>query len=655
MQGLDTLNLTESLTTEALNLSNCDRKPNSALIQTLMNTLLKPASQTKILLIDDNPDNLRLLAKMLESRGYIVRKSLNGRMALRAVGREPPDLILLDINMPEMNGYEVCQELRALESTSQIPIIFISALDQIKDKIRAFEVGGQDYMTKPFQELEVLARIKNQLLIQQQQQLLIEQNQRLEQEIKERQRAEAQIQQLNVDLEQRVQQRTLELQQSLNFEATLKRISDKVRDSLKQDQILQSAVEELAIALGVKCCDAVLYKSLSPKENHQSSIIHYQYVVSQEAVSQEQGLWMTNAPEIYSQLQQQKSYLAFCQIQPTPISNRSAVLASPIFDERVEETGILGNLWLFKQSDFSFSEMEIHFVQQVANQCGIALRQARLYENSLAQVRELQKLNQLKDDFLNTITHELRSPIANMKMMIELLTGLKARGHDGNTEIALTPHQKTQAVQYLTLLQEECDRELKLIDDILSLQHLEAGTYSKQLTKIHLQSWVEHIIEPFETQFQNQQQNFEVSLAPDLAIVEIDSVSLSHIITELLNNARKYTPPGEKISIEVAVKKDKATPDKVSDLPKHQSSCLQLVVTNTGVEIAPEELPHIFDKFYRIPGYDFWKQGGAGLGLALVKKLVEKMNGTIRVESAGNQTCFIVEIASAPTSRGLLK
>ncbi|MBD2168288.1 response regulator [Calothrix membranacea FACHB-236] len=145
-----------------------------------MDTLLKSASQTNILLVDDNPDNLRLLSKMLESEGYVLRKSLSGRMALQAAQREVPDLILLDVNMPEMNGYEVCQQLKLLEQTRNIPIIFISALDDLKDKVKAFELGAQDYITKPFKELEVLARIKNQLLIRQQQQLLIQQNQRLE-------------------------------------------------------------------------------------------------------------------------------------------------------------------------------------------------------------------------------------------------------------------------------------------------------------------------------------------------------------------------------------------------------------------------------------------------------------------------------------------
>ncbi|MEH2208742.1 MAG: diguanylate cyclase [Nostoc sp.] len=163
-----------------------------------MANLLKSPSETNILVVDDTPDNLRLLAKILELQGYIIRKSINGRMALQAAERHPPDLILLDINMPEMNGYEVCQQLKASKKTDQIPIIFISALDQINDKVQAFELGGQDYITKPFQELEVLMRVRNQLLIKQQYQQLIEQNQRLEHEIQERLKAEAEVRQLSL-------------------------------------------------------------------------------------------------------------------------------------------------------------------------------------------------------------------------------------------------------------------------------------------------------------------------------------------------------------------------------------------------------------------------------------------------------------------------
>ncbi|MBF1988817.1 hybrid sensor histidine kinase/response regulator [Fischerella thermalis] len=119
--------------------------------------------KANILVVDDTPDNLRLLSAMLTSQGYEVRKTLSGKMALTACQMVLPDVILLDINMPEMNGYEVCRQLKANEKTRPIPVIFISALDDVLDKAQAFDVGGVDYITKPFHGVEVVLRIENQL------------------------------------------------------------------------------------------------------------------------------------------------------------------------------------------------------------------------------------------------------------------------------------------------------------------------------------------------------------------------------------------------------------------------------------------------------------------------------------------------------------
>jgi signal transduction histidine kinase len=119
--------------------------------------------KANILVVDDTPDNLRLLAAMLNTEGYEVRKALNGKMALTACQMVLPDVILLDINMPGMDGYEVCKHLKADDKTSQIPVIFISALDDVLDKVKAFDVGGADYITKPFHGAEVVLRIENQI------------------------------------------------------------------------------------------------------------------------------------------------------------------------------------------------------------------------------------------------------------------------------------------------------------------------------------------------------------------------------------------------------------------------------------------------------------------------------------------------------------
>ena len=148
------------------------------------------APKGNILIVDDTLENLRVLSTTLSEQGYKVRGVVNGQMALRVVRSAAPDLILLDIKMPDMNGYEICELLKADEQTCEIPVIFISALDAVLDKVRAFTVGGIDYITKPFQVEEVLARVKNQLTIRQLSQQLQEQNQRLQQEVQVRQKAE---------------------------------------------------------------------------------------------------------------------------------------------------------------------------------------------------------------------------------------------------------------------------------------------------------------------------------------------------------------------------------------------------------------------------------------------------------------------------------
>lgn len=162
-----------------------------------MNSNQSPTIPASILIVDDTPDNVRLLSTILTEQGYQVRKALNGQRAIATVQEFPPNLILLDVMMPEMNGYEVCAQLKASPKTSYIPVIFLSALDDVLDKVKAFDVGAVDYITKPFQNKEVLARVANQLTIQSQQQLLQEQTQQLEElvgrlqnEIKEREGVE---------------------------------------------------------------------------------------------------------------------------------------------------------------------------------------------------------------------------------------------------------------------------------------------------------------------------------------------------------------------------------------------------------------------------------------------------------------------------------
>ena len=143
-------------------------------------------AQADILIVDDVLENIRLLASMLECNGYQTRKATNGLMALTSVEAAPPDLILLDIRMPDMNGYEVCERLKSNPETAHIPIVFLSAADEVTDKVQGFKVGGADYITKPFYLEEVLTRVQYQITTIAVQQTILQLNTQLEERVRER-------------------------------------------------------------------------------------------------------------------------------------------------------------------------------------------------------------------------------------------------------------------------------------------------------------------------------------------------------------------------------------------------------------------------------------------------------------------------------------
>ena len=160
-----------------------------------------------ILIVDDLPDNLLFLATLLTDAGYDVRKVISGQMAISAAQAEVPDLVLLDIVMPGMSGYKVCELLKANAITRNVPVIFLSALDEELDKVQAFQIGGVDYITKPFQVVEVLARIETHLKVGRLQAQLQQQNAQLQQEIDSRTAAESAVQMLNQGIEEKIQER----------------------------------------------------------------------------------------------------------------------------------------------------------------------------------------------------------------------------------------------------------------------------------------------------------------------------------------------------------------------------------------------------------------------------------------------------------------
>jgi signal transduction histidine kinase/DNA-binding response OmpR family regulator len=654
----------------------------------------------KILVVEDERVAAWSIQESLEGFGHtIVASVVSGSEAIQTAETTHPDLVLVDIQLKgQIDGISAAEQIH---NHLHIPIIYLTTDHRTRQRAIASDASG--YLVKPFNQTELhttieiallrnhfekrIAAIEKKLLVPTtfsngaiatglngQVVFMHSGMDSVDESVLDLVHAEAEgseeleqttpsadlrpaSRQIEIDLERQVQERTAQLQQVLDFEALLKRMTDKVRDSLDEGQIIRTAVEELGMALSTNSCDTGLYNL-----RHGTSTIAYEFIQNDVPSLQNQVLRFADYPEFYEALLAGKS-LHFCLLESEnltarPVPGRSVALACPLLNNQE----VIGDLWLYRRGGEAFSGAEVRLVQQVANQCAIAIRQARLYTAAQAQVSELERLNHLKDDFLNTISHELRTPISSIKMASQLLE-IRLK----NLNLLETDAEHTG--RYLQILQNECDREINLINNMLDLSRLDAQMEPLSHTPIQLQDWIPHLLEPFTAKIQSQQQQLVIDIPSHLSPIVSDLSSLGRVLTELFNNAFKYTPAHEtiKVSAELSshplgsgLQNHLAQMDLAQTSFRGQSKldglgrqaaiatpCFVISVSNSGVEILPKEQTYIFDKFYRIPNADPWKHGGTGLGLALVKRLIAHLKGDIQVTSQQNWTTFTIYL---PTS-----
>ena len=445
----------------------------------------------------------------------------------------------------------------------------------------------------------------------------------------------------NAELEKEVQARTAEIQEQLERDRLLAKIALRIHQSLNLNEIINAAVTEVQQFL--KADRVVLFQV---KSSTVTKIVA-------ESVDRNCYSWMGNQASfgyLMSNLKvkKNKSYavddiaqtdLPVEQVTSLKEKQVKAFLIVPICQD--------GQVWgIMCTQEYSgireWQPSEIDLLQQLATQLAIAIQQAQLYQqvqtlntdlerqvqertSELEQkVKELEQLNILKDDFLSTVSHELRTPLSNMKMAIHML------------KVFPVP-EKVQ--QYLKILDTECKREIELISDLLDLQRLEAGQESIALETINLNTLLPTILEPFKSRAKERKQILNSKYPKQLPSIYSNNNSLGRILAELLNNACKYTQDGGEIMFLVEKKDKKSSKKSLSETPSY----IKFIVSNPS-QIPESELPKIFNKFYRVPNADPWKQGGTGLGLALVKKLVEQLNGNMIASSSNGWTTFTVEL-----------
>jgi len=644
--------------------------------------------QGLILIVDDEPANLNVLSEVLIAEGYDVAIANSGERAITIVDRQLPDLILLDIHMPDMDGFTVCQKLKENQITSAIPVIFMTALNDIDSKVKGFELGAVDYITKPFNVRELLARIKNHL----------------------------QLTRVTQNLEKVKEQLSLVLKGSNDGWWDLDLLQNQAYNSPRwwdmlgyADGEIASSFENWQTLMHPEDRDRVNAKMITTESNSQQHLLEFEYrllhkqghyvpiyaraLLQRDATGQAIRISGTNSDltawkQKESELQQALTTVHELNLE---LENRvaertqtlqrlmAAIEASIDGIAVVNEDGkyiyinaahlelfgyqhpseLIGETWrvfyypdevqrieqeifpiigetqkwrgeaIAKRRDGStfVEELSLTMVQGVGLICVCRdVTDRKEMENGIRQSLAKEKeLSQLRSNFISTASHEFRTPLTIISSSSSILESYSDR---------LTEDKKNS---HLQRIQSSVNHMVNLLDDVLTVNRAEVNKLDFNPEIVDLVTFCHNIVE--EIQLSTKEHSISFFAVPnnfdetDLKALNIrcDVKLMRQIITNLLSNAIKYTPDGGMIYLWLMQQDNNAV----------------LKVQDHGIGIPIDDQTKLFDSFYRAGNVG--NISGTGLGLAIVKKCVDLHNGVIGVESKPNDgTTFTVIIPKSP-------
>ncbi|MCP4691865.1 MAG: response regulator [Desulfobacterales bacterium] len=561
-----------------------------------------------IQIVDDVPENLDVLSSLLAKNGYETRMAISGELALKSIRTAPPDLILLDVMMPGLSGLEVCERLKADRQTRDIPVIFISALDEKLDKVRAFSAGGVDYITKPFQEEEVLARVETHLA--------------LRREIDRRARAEEASRRHNEYLEA-LHKTSLGLLKGGNsaelLENIVARAARLVRTSHGFLHLRDNARDELEMRVGLgRFKEAVVCR-----------------------MKRGEGLagkaWQTGQPVIVDDYQTWEG-----RGRARRFDQLRACVAVPL----ASGAGAIG-VGRFGRDDRRFDPDEVHILTRFAQLASIVLDNARLQDELLRAKDAAEAANRAKSVFLANMSHELRTPLNAILGFSQLL------GHGKNFD----PEERKN----LEIIHASGEHLLNLINDVLDMSKIEAGRAVLSPKDFDLHRLLDGVEDMF--RLKAEEKGLQLTFERDAGVpgcARADEGKLRQVLVNLLGNALKFTQKGRvtaRVSTRVSTLPTLPTLSTFPTLPTPPAGApqeerqretaptrLQFEIEDTGEGVAPDELDSLFDAFVQTgAGRRF--NDGTGLGLPISRKFVQLMGGDITVESAvGKGSVFRFQI-----------
>ncbi|SHO42691.1 PAS domain S-box-containing protein [Desulfopila aestuarii DSM 18488] len=529
-------------------------------------------SLKRILVVDDQPENIHILIENLESQ-YEILFATNGEKALDIVfSPNRPDLILLDVIMPGMSGYEVCAILKERDRSRDIPVIFITAQGQETDETTGFRLGAVDYIIKPFRLPIVEARIKAVL--------------RLEEEMENRKILACKLEDLNKNLEERIKEKTAELEQAHeNLKANEKKFRSIFENAI--EGIFQSSPDGRLLNTNASMARILGYSS--PHD-----LI---------ATTRDAALLYANPEErnVFRRLLETRGEISGFETQFKKLNGETiwVMLSAKVI------RGENGN------NDGSYYQ---GFLVDITEK-------KRASELELANVR-LRELDELKSVLMSTASHDLRSPMTAIMGYSSLMEiDFQKYFEPLTTDNPTLAEQSDKILDRLRVIQKEGDRLIRLVNNFLDLTKFESGCLEWNDKLIYVIDIIEHAVKVIKGQ-QSKKKKLDITVeySPGIPSIYCDPDRLMQVIMNLLSNAVKFSQSG---SVRITA-------------GTCQNNNIEIRIIDTGPGIPEAERENIFKKFYQIRGDKFPADSipkGSGLGLAICKQIVNHYEGKIWVES----------------------